>query len=340
MISSLLLWLLLCVLWPLCCGQNCSNAEHAPGSFCHLSMPCRAEHPSEEVECVPYLHSPFPYPSRSLPDGITRCPRSNGLIQNCPRSFDGNETLLSDNRIASAFVDLNAIDYTRFAINISWDHLFNPTGGYEVRVRDNYRLLDCYCIENPDNRSLYLDDQIAYPPFTYRTGNSGVINVGVRVLSDLPAASLGVHVATEWPRSCLDITHTSSTCGLPVYNSPSNVAVYKSSGRSGNSGDVFNIHWQYGTAFVMPTLFYVAIYSANEYRTFVVNNTNSIEVSHVSPLTQYHVQVQSYVHCSGLANRTYSLGCGQWSKPVKPVSQLPLPQSSRRRPATRRPRTK
>lgn len=337
MTSSLLLWLLLCVPWHLCCGQTCSTTGHAPGSSCHRSKPCRASHQFEEVECVPNLHSPFPYPSSgSLPDGVTRCPRRNSIVQNCPQAYDGNETLLSDNRIASVSVDLNSIDYVRFAMNISWNHSFNPTGGYEVRVRDDYLLLDCYCVNNSDYRGLYLDDQRTYPPFTYRNG--GTINIEVGLLSDLPAAAPVVNAATQWPRSCLDITHTGATCGLPVYHSPSNVAVYRHSSRSGNSGGVFDIHWQYETAFVNPTLFYVAIYNIEdetEYYTFAVNNTNSIEVSNVSPLTRYHVHVQAYVHCSGLANRTYSLGCGELSRPVNPVSKLSLPH----RASTGSPRT-
>lgn len=246
------------------------------------------------------------------------------MTENCPLPSGVNETLLSDNRIVSASVSLNSIDYIRFAMDVSWNHTYNPTGGYELRVSDDYFLLDCFCINNPNDRSLYLDDQIAYPPFTYRTGNSGVINVEVRLLSGLPGASVGANVTMQWPRSCLDINHTSATCGLPVYNSPSDVAV---SSRLGESGDVLDIHWQYETAFVNPTMFYVEIYGVqdmNEFYTFVVNNTNSIEVSHVAPSKQYYVHVQSYVHCSGLANRTYSLGCGLWSRPVKPRSKLPL----------------
>lgn len=331
MTSSLLLWLHLCVLWPLCCGQTCSNAGHATGGSCHRSRPCRADHPLEDIECVPNSHVPFPYPS-SLPPGITRCPSTNGMAQRCQPLVDVNATFLYDNMITSSSMDLSSIDYIRFAMNVSWNHSYNPTGGYEVRVRDEHFLIDCYCVNDPNLRSLYLDDRVAYPPFTYRSGNSGAITVQVLLLSGVPEGSLGANVTTDWPRSCLDINHTSSTCGLPVYNSPSDVAVYK---RSSNSEETLDIHWRYKTAFVKPVLYYVEVYNVqdiNEFYTFVVNDTNSIEISHLASFTQYYVHVQSYVHCSGLANRTYTLGCGLWSRPVKPARQ----QS--RQPAARNPR--
>lgn len=328
--SPLLLWLHLCLLWPLCCGQTCSSTGQS-GSSCHRSRPCRADHPSEDIECVPNPHAPFPYPS-SLPPRITRCPRSNGMDQRCQPVVDVNETVLYENRITSAAVDLNSIDYVRFAMNVSWNHSHNPTGGYEVRVRDEFFLIDCYCVNDPNLQSLYLDDGIAYPPFTYRASSSGTITVEVSLLSTAPSeGSLSASVTTGWPGSCLDITHTSATCGLPVYDSPSNVVVYKHFSRSNSLEDTFEIRWQYNTTFVAPTLYYVEIFNVqdiNEFYTFVVNNTRSIEVSHLPSTSQYYVHVQSYVHCSGLANRTYSLGCGLWSRLTRPVNILPPHRAS------------
>lgn len=323
MSSFLLLSLLLCILWHLCCGQTCSSVGGASrSSSCHRSRPCRVDHPLEDIQCVPNSHVPFPYPT-SLPPSITRCQTRNGRAQRCRPSGDVNRTLLYNNAITSATVDLNSIDYVRFAMNVSWNHSHNPTGGYEVRISDQYYLVECYCVSDPDLRSLYVDDTIAYPPFTYRSSSGGSITVEVLLLSDQADDSLGANVMTDWPRSCLDIEHTSSTCGLPVYNSPSDVTVYKRPSKSSASEGTLDVHWQYETSFVNPTLYYVEVYNIqniNEFYTFVVNNTNSIEIDHLSSSAEYYVLVQSYVHCSGLANRTYALGCGLWSRPVQPAS--------------------
>jgi hypothetical protein len=235
---------------------------------------------------------------------------------------DVNQTLLNDSEITSVTVDLNSIDYIRFAANVSWSQPNNPTGGYEVRVRDEYFLIQCFCVSDPSLRGLNIDDSLAYPPFTYRSGSSGVITVEILPLADLSEGLLGANGIADWPSTCLDINHSSATCGLPVYNSPSGVVVSKHPSRSSASEQALSVHWQYQTSFGNPTLYYIEVYNVQDIRefyTFAVDNTNSVVIDHLAASTQYYVHVQSYMHCSGLANRTYPLGCGLWSRPVKAV---------------------
>lgn len=330
----LLSWLHLCLcLFSLspCCGQTCSiGTRRDTAGSCYRSKPCRADHQLDDIDCVPNRNDPFPYPT-SRPPGITKCPIKYGVAQRCQDLVEVNDTVLLDSTIASASVELKSIDYLRFAMNVTWSQSYNPTGGYEVRVKNGNFVIDCYCVNDPDMRSLYLDDTMAYPPFTYRTG-TGVFHIEVLPLSDtLPDDSIRADAATMWPRSCLDIEHTRATCGLPVYDAPSDVAaVYRRSSKSSGSEDTLYVGWQYKTAFVDPTVYYVEIYNINEYFTFVVNNASSIVIKHLPLSTQYYVHVQPYMHCSGLANRTYSLGCGQWSRPVAmPVKEFSFQLSPR-----------
>lgn len=324
MASSLVFffWLSLCIRWPQCNGLTCSG--RTPDSSCRHSKPCRADHPNEDLECAPNAHVPFAYPS-SLPFGVSRCPWRNGEVGRCqPLVKDVNETLLFDSLIASAAVELKAIDYIRFGMNVSWSHSFNPTGGYEIRVKDNYDyLIDCYCLNDSDVRNLFLDDSMAYPPYTYHEGESTVL-IQVLPLHNSSHHSLAAEVTTSWPASCLDIVHTSDTCALPIYHSPMDVTVRKRRLRSNLTQERLDITWHYQTSYTLPTAYYVEIYNTEdifEFYTFMVNSTNSIEVKHLPASTQYSIRVQPYLHCSGLANRTYSLGCGIWSRPVRPLGQ-------------------
>lgn len=321
LVPVLLLCLHLCVV---SYGQTCSSTgpgEDPASSSCSRSKPCRADHPHEDMECVPHP-TPFPYPS-SLPQGITRCPTRNGAAMRCPSPSDTSTSLLLKNTISSVAVELNSIDYIRFAVNVSWDHSYNPTGGYEVRIKTSSLLVDCFCLDDPDLRGLYIDDKLAYPPLTYQaTSASASITVEVLPLSSttIPEDHIKIEAtASTWPRSCLDINHSSSTCGLPVYASPSDIDVY---GHVVGKEAVLDVKWHYETEYVAPTVYYVEVYNVlniNEFYTFAVTNANSIEISHLDSSTQYYVHVQPYVHCSGLANRTYTLGCGLWSKPVSPI---------------------
>lgn len=329
--------LLLCLLH-LCVlsrGQTCSNTGTGedPASSCSRSKPCRADHPHEDLECVPYP-ALFPYPS-SLLQGTTRCPTRNGAAMRCPSPLDVESTsLLSDNRISSVAIELNSIDYIRFAVNVSWNHSYNPTGGYEVRVKANSLLVDCFCLDDPDIRDLYIDDELAYPPLKYQATSTS-ITVEVMPLSNtVPEKHIKAQATSQWPRSCLDIDHSSTTCGLPVYGPPSDIDVYE---HVVDKEAVLDVKWHYGTEYMAPTMYYVEVYNVqniNEFYTFAVTNANSIEISHLDSSTQYYVHVQPYVHCSGLANRTYTLGCGLWSKPVSPILS---PDSLKRQPSERKP---
>ena len=326
----LLLCLHLCVL---SYGQTCSSTGEGPAaSSCSRSKPCRADHPHEDMECVPHP-ALFPYPS-SLPNGITRCPTRNGAALRCPSPSDTNASVLFDNRISSIAIELDSIDYIRFAVNVSWDHPYNPTGGYEVRVKANSHLVDCFCLDDPNQRDLYIDDKLAYPPLTYQATSTSITVELMPLTNNVPESNIKIETTSQWPTSCLDINHSSTTCGLPVYSSPSDIDVYE---HVVDKEAVIDVKWHYETEYTAPTMYYVEVYNVqdiNEFYTFAVTNANSIEISHLDSSTQYYVHVQPYLHCSGLANRTYTLGCGLWSKPVSPII---YPDSLKHQPSERKP---
>ena len=305
-------------LWTLSCGQTCTSAGSDAGSSCSRSRPCRADHPLEDVECVPHPVL-LPLPSSPLPAGITRCPvRWWGEVLRCeyPKDEEPNN-FVADSGNITVSAELNSIDFRHFAMNVSWSHPHNYSGGYEVRVKEEGYVVDCYCVSDPDMRSLYMDNQLTY---SYHTA-SGNINVEVILLTDaLPKNSTSASIETKWPGSCLDVRHDESTCGLPVYGPPSDVVVFKHFSRS--SEVILDIQWRYKTIFPLPEVYYVEVYNIHDifdFYTFVVKNASSVLISYLDPSVQYGVRVQPYVHCSGLANRSYSLGCGLWSRTVTPL---------------------
>ena len=323
-ISKFLLYL--SISWTLSYGQTCSIT--GSGS-CSRSKPCRNDHPFEDVQCLPYpVFVPLP---PALPEGISRCPMRWGEALRCKYPIgDSNMTRVPGNGSVSVSTELNAIDYNYFAVNISWSHPHIYSGGYELRIKDDGYLIECYCISDPDLSNLYVDSQLTFPPFSYHTSSS--LDIELILLTDaLPEDSTSAELQIKWPSSCLDILHNSTTCALPVYGPPSEVAVHQYFSRS--SEVVLDVQWQYETMFTLPSVYYVEVYNVHDifnFYTFMVTNSTSILIGHLDPSVQYGVRVQSYVHCSGLANRTYDLGCGLWSRAVSPIlNQITGQKSSR-----------
>ncbi len=204
--STMLLLQLSLHLWTLSCGKTCTNTASAVPSSCSRSKPCRADHPLEDVECAPYpVLLPDPSP---LPTGITRCPVRWGGCKY--PTEDSNETLAPGSGNFSVFLDLHSTDYGHFAVNVSWSHPHNYSGGYEVRVKDDSYLVQCYCVSDNKN-NIFIDGQLEYSPFSYHSN----LDVEVILLTDaLPKNSTTVGAQVKWPHSCLDIQHNNTTCGL------------------------------------------------------------------------------------------------------------------------------
>ena len=327
--SSVAIWLTVCLhltaLLRPSTSQSCSSLGEHPQGSCSRSRSCRAENPTEleYAECAPTDDAQDPY-ALSLPAGVSWCQRSGFTYQHCSPQAPVNTTLVSDNAIESLSVKIDSQSFKNFAVNLSWSHAHNPTEGYEVRVRFDSALVECFCINDPDMRSLYLNNSLTY---RYADADSALkieVSPLVGQLAD-EEGDFAVGIATEWPRGCLEINHTEETCGLPRYGPPSDVSVYK---HVKSDEAILTILWGYSTVYVQPTVFYIAVYNthdSSEYFTFVVNNTNAINVRHLSPSKAYKVRVQPYVHCSGLADRVSTLGCGLWSKSTSPVTgSLPL----------------
>lgn len=313
--STMLLLQLSLHMWTLSFGQTCTSDV---ASSCSRSKPCRVDHPLEDVECVPK-----PVVSSNLtplPAGVTRCPVRWGEVLRCKYpTGDSSETLVPGSGSLSVSVELQATNYKRFAVNMSWQTTHNISSGFEVRIKDDGYLIQCYCINDSKNR-LYLDDRSVFSPYSYHAAHS-IMDVEVILLTDaLPKNSTTASAQVKWPHSCLDIEHNNSTCGLPVYSPPSEVTVHKYLSRS--SETILDIQWYYETIYTFPTTYYVEVYNIEDifdFYTFVVKNTSSVIISRLDSSVQFGVRVQPYVHCSGLANRTYSLGCGLWSRTASPL---------------------
>lgn len=312
------LGLYLSCLWMQSGGQTCTSYG---GGSCSRSKPCKADHPFEDVECAsnPVFR---PFPSSPLPTGVTRCPfRRWGEVVRCEYSAGekSNELATSSGNITLS-VELNSIDYDYFAVNVSWNISYDYSGGYEVRVKKDGWLTGCFCVNNPDIKSLYMNDQLAFPPFGYNPMREK-IDVEVILLTDaLPRNSSSASMEGKWPGSCLDVNHDDTTCGLPIYGPPSDVTVTQHFSRPDKV--VLDVSWHYETKFVLPAVYYVEVYNIHkifDYFTIIVKNATGVLISYLDPSVQYGVRVQPYVHCSGLANRSYGLGCGLWSRAVTPV---------------------
>ena len=133
------------------------------------------------------------------------------------------------------------------------------------------------------------------------------------------------------PQNCLDVNHTEATCGvLPVYEPviPTVCRIHTPS----ESHQTLHIQWTPSGQLPFPTTYYIELSDTNNlfnYDTFVMTNAstvnNSVTVSQLNSSITYDVRIMSYVRCSGLANKTYGLGCSNAIKAN--ANQCPVPTS-------------
>ena len=333
--SLLILCLHLCFLWTISNGQTCISTREYPDGICSKSKSCSWEHSREHRSDECYTsQSPVILPP-PLPPDITRCPVL-GLTDygRCipESSVNINEAILRESNM-SVTVNLYSINVQSFAMVIAWNHVYNPTEGYEVQIKEDGKVRECYCIRNRSRRSLYVDNRTSFEHFNYLRDKK--LDIEILLLStDLPEDIIKTSFSSEWPSSCLGVNYNETTCGLPVYHPPGDVNVYRH--LTTPQTVTLDINWNYTTEFNDPRVYYIQISEVNNsldgfYQTFVTNNTKSVQISQLNSSLKYAVKIQAFVQCSGLANWTLyfdgiiALGCGYWSPSVYPI---PLPTST------------
>ena len=321
-----LLCLLLCVWWTLCCGQTCHST--GPEGTCSISGSCREEHRREDEECR-HLDQVMP---TVLPSTVQECRRIGFFYYPACDSHSPapptNESYILDNPISAVNASFYSVNWRSFAINVTWEHRINPAEGYQLKFsRGLHNTIKCFCIYDPSLRNL----EINITHVNYDQDNQFIIELSLIHSPDLtPSASLVTH-AYEWPKTCLDIAHTDSTCALPIYGPPTNVTVYQEYDPLHNQ--TLYIEWSYQTEFILPTVYYIELhdyndpYSDDNYHTFVTNNTNMVTISQLNNSVTFIIRIRPYLRCSGLANKTHSLGCGISLSDISLRMALPPPLS-------------
>ena len=319
-------------------GQTCISTGKDPNSSCSSSEPCRVVHRNDDC--------PMKRRGIRLPNPIERCPLLQSLSYgHCEPTRDSDTLNVTESKVISLSPHLYSIDSQYFGVNISWDHPYNPTEGYELRIRRNSELIGCYCLRDPLLRNFDFDPAII--PNIYRDVNELSMDIEIYLLiGELKNREESKTTARpiQWPKSCLDISDfRDPTCGLPLYHPPTNITIHS---RVDAKDVTLDVQWSYHTKFIYPTIFYVEVFNANnpfsEFSTFIVNNTQSIQIIlQLNNFIMYNISIQPYVQCSGLANRTYTLGCGLRSPPVSPtVLSLALSKPPSRQPLSQPPALK
>ncbi len=308
-------------LWTSTGGQTCINTGDNPDGSCSGSDSCRKEHSfdSEKKSCISTPMFPDSYYSpNSSPCNGDRCESSQPVDASLVRE---------NNDLSLSAPDLRSINFAYFAMNISWSHSYNPTEGYELRIKNDMITVVCLCINSSDTRSVYVNSH----DMEYYKDHTLTIEILMRT-TDVPEDDIKSSATSMWPSSCLNTNYNASTCALPEYPGPTDITAYKQNISSGSA--LFDIEWTYQTEFVYPSVYYIDVYDPNDYtfidyHTFTATNSASIQIGPFNSSVNYYVTIQPYVHCSGVANyitgRTPLLGCGSLSRPFLPLS---LPTAS------------
>ena len=308
----------LCVCWALSHGQTCYSTE--PEGTCSSSDSCRAEHGSEDNECSQFDQ----VVPTELPGNIQRC-SVNGpffLVEPVCMSSSSpvNSSYILDNPISSVNASFYSVNWHSFAVDVSWEHHVNHAEGYQLKITysNNYNILDCYCIYDPNFRNFEIKlDLNVYDHF--------IIELSLIHSFQLSASSTLITRRYKWPRTCLEIPHTDSTCALPIYGPPVNLTMYhetltKLPSFHATLPNILHVKWSYAyqPEFPPPSVYYIEVFDTARifddryYSYFVTTNTKSVAILHDSLNNSFtfYVSVRPYIRCSGLANRTYALGCG------------------------------
>ena len=208
-------------------SQAISCTSNQPDTDCTASNSCGAEHPPEGTSqdqyiddtCDPgFMISGHTY---SMPETLERqlCPN----FVSCDDVADIEESTRYEGR-PEVNVRLETVSIYRFDVHISWEH--NPVTsrerrrGYQVRVRNEMGIAECFCVNDSDARNLTVTGSIS---LIFNNAEDLTVEVAPYPLPnvDIYVKSITGKYSSKWPSSCLDLgTHN---CYPPKYPPPSNV---------------------------------------------------------------------------------------------------------------------
>ena len=316
-------------------SQVITCTSNQPDTNCTASNSCGDEHPPEGTRYDQYIDDTcdpgFSSRTYSMPRELERqlCPN----YVSCDVAADNEESTRYEGR-PEVNVRVETASLYQFDVHISWEH--NPVTsrerrrGYQVRVHNEYGLVECFCVNDRDARNLTITGS-SYLHF----GN--IENMIVEVAPyPLPnhrdfVSSITGQYSSSWPSSCLDLgTHN---CYPPTYPSPSNIRLHTSLHNETVQAMRLEITWDAATPLSSwnssgdQLTYYIQLEHLQPFPDddplvvsdyFRVTNTGETGRLSVSlyPLnvSVLYTQVRLLTHypCSGLATvKTNNIGCGK-----------------------------
>ena len=312
--SLFLIWLPLSFFWvPLSQGHTCSSTSGDESSSCTRgNLFCKQEHSDQKILFCGNLREI----GSADKDHLEICEES----KRCSSNSGNLKIPLSYNKELNP-ITLHALDIKFFAVHVSWHHQPELNVSYEVRIWHRHFLCACICVGS-DQKSVYIGgNEQEHRCMIYVRSAGSPLTVEVLPQHD-NGESFKMTQHLDWPTSCLDIYHNSSTCGSPVLHAPYNITATEIC-----NSDNFTVHLQwdndYDDSFPSPSHYYITVFLENVTQTlfrFVANGTTSVEIQFLEASYKYVFTIQPYSYCSGIANfsnyPSLDMGCGIRSKHV------------------------
>ena len=340
----------LCVLAVLQCVQHeiavsgsldCYIGSGLEGTGCSVDSSCLSSHPpDEELQQCQDLFAQRG--TAEMPSYAQECPMDGDRgYMRCDERVShilGESDLF---KIGSVHSDIISLDSRHFTVNVSWDFpdagaaLMLPPSkrlrGYEVRIRQNNTKVGCWCVLNPNVSNVELGMGLN-PVFRYSRFTRMVVEVFTLPYDSRWGEN---HYQTSqfpprWPPYCTadGVQHSLDSCPPSLVADPLNIRVTST---LNDSMKELAVTWSHPSTSPTPHVYY--LYGASDSSNFsvLVNNTQQVTVSGLSPPERFTVWVQGYLPCSGtssfISGFTTDIGCGLPSLRVlepEPTSEVTL----------------
>ena len=331
-------------------SQAITCTSNQPDTDCTASNNCRDEHPPEGTRYEQYIDDTcdpgFSSRTYSMPVEL-ESQLCTFYPLDCDVAADNEESTRYEGK-PEVNVKLETASLYRFDVHISWEHNPNTSreirSGYQVQVRNEKQVVDCFCVNDRNARSLTVTGS------TYiRFGNRENLIVEV-VPYPLPNIKDFVdritgNYSSKWPSSCLDLGK--HNCYPPTYPPPSNIQLhtYSESMQSMRLDVMWDAVMPYSSwnnteekfTYYLQLMQHEPNLGGNinirsKYDYFRVKNSGNTSRIIVSlfPLNisvnYTYIYLLTHYPCSGLATvQTINIGCGDLSTRY---SILPLPSAT------------
>lgn len=167
--------------------------------------------------------------------------------------------------------------------------------GYEVRIRQNNTVVGCLCLTDPNVHSV----ELANAHLRYSVLSTMTIEVFTLPFDPSYGESYySTSQSRSWPSS-------SNSDGVLLTPAP------RINSTLTNSTKELTVSWSHPPTALPPSIYYV--YGASRYsRIFSVIVIRALQVTltGLNSSERYHIWVQGYSHCSGIASFSEGIGCG------------------------------